>query len=92
MAISVVSLVRKATTLGGTTVVRRGEITDRAWEQEVVSRLRYLARVTGKEPVGVEDPRELLLEQFLVHVELPGEGLARFPVFKRSVRSSIVCS
>jgi transposase len=31
--VSVVSLVWKATTLGGTTVVRRGEITDRAWEQ-----------------------------------------------------------
>ena len=30
---SVVSLAWKATTLGGTTVVRRGEITDRAWEQ-----------------------------------------------------------
>jgi transposase len=31
--VSVVSLAWKATTLGGTTVVRRGEITDRAWEQ-----------------------------------------------------------
>lgn len=28
-----VSLVRKATIAGGTTLVRRGEITDRAWEQ-----------------------------------------------------------
>ncbi len=33
MAVSVVSLVRKATTVGGTTLVRREEITDRAWEQ-----------------------------------------------------------
>ena len=33
MAMSVVSLIRKATTAGGTTMVRRGEITDRAWDQ-----------------------------------------------------------
>lgn len=33
MVVSVVSLVRKATTAGGTTMVRRGEIPDRAWEQ-----------------------------------------------------------
>jgi hypothetical protein len=32
MVVSVVSLVRKATTAGGTTMARRGEITDRAWE------------------------------------------------------------
>jgi transposase len=32
MAMFVISLIREATTAGGTTMVRRGEITDRAWE------------------------------------------------------------
>jgi hypothetical protein len=41
-------------------------------EQEKVAGLRYLARVTGEEPVLVEDPGELLVEQLPFQVELSG--------------------